>query len=30
MLDIPARLLYTKHRKGAAGQTVVPLVRLEK
>ena len=24
-LDIPARLLYTKHRKGAAGQTVVPL-----
>ena len=25
-LDIPARLLYTKHRKGAAGQTVVPLV----
>jgi len=29
-LDIPARLLYTKHRKGAAGQTVVPLVWLEK
>ena len=30
LLDIPACLLYTKHRKGAAGQTVVPLVRLEK
>ena len=29
-LDIPARLLYTKHRKGAAGQTVVPLVQLQK
>ena len=29
-LDIPARLLYTKHRKGAAGQTVVPLVRSKK
>ena len=29
-LDIPARLLYTKYRKGAAGQTVVPLVQLQK
>ena len=29
-LDIPVRLLYTKHRKGAAGQTVVPLVQLQK
>ena len=29
-LDIPVRLLYTKHRKGAAGQTVVPLALLQK
>ena len=29
-LDIPAWLLYTKYKKGAAGQTVVPLVQLQK